>query len=117
PMKVLIQPAIDLAEKGFAISAREAQLLNAHKEKFEEMNTHRVVFVNDRPWKKGDILVQKNLAETLKRIQKNGRKEFYEGKTADLIVREMQDSNGIISKNDLKDYEVICRKPLVFDYK
>ena len=69
------------------------------------------------PWKAGEILVQKELAETLKLIQKNGAKGFYEGKTADLIVKEMQRGNGIISLSDLKNYKVVERKPITFNYK
>ena len=57
------------------------------------------------------------MAETLKLIQKNGAKGFYEGKTAELIVAEMKHGNGIITLNDLKNYKVAERKPIVFDYK
>ena len=58
-----------------------------------------------------------DLAETLKLIQKYGAKGFYEGKTAELIVAEMKRGNGIITLNDLKNYKVAERKPIVFDYK
>ena len=116
PMEKLIQPAIDLAEKGFAITEREANLLNNQMEFFNQHNKNRTVFQKDK-WKQADILVQKDLAETLKLIQKNGAKGFYEGKTAELIVAEMKRGNGIITLNDLKNYKVAERKPIVFDYK
>ena len=116
PMEKLIQPAIDLAEKGFAITEREANLLNNQMEYFNQHNKNRTVFQKDK-WKQADILVQKDLAETLKLIQKNGAKGFYEGKTAELIVAEMKRGNGIITLNDLKNYKVAERKPIVFDYK
>ena len=116
PMEKLIQPAIDLAEKGFAITEREANLLNSQMEFFNQHNKNKTVFQKDK-WKQGDILVQKDLAETLKLIQKNGAKGFYEGKTAELIVAEMKRGNGIITLNDLKNYKVAERKPIVFDYK
>ena len=86
PMEKLIQPAIDLAEKGFAVTQAEANLLNSTKKNFLNNNKNATVFVKDTDWKEGDILVQKDLAETLRRIQKEGLKGFYEGKTADLIV-------------------------------
>src|SRR5699024_6942376 len=117
PMKTLIQPAIDLAEEGFAVSASDARSLNANKKKFLKYNDDAIAFVKDTPWKEGDVLIQKDLAKTLKRIQKEGQKGFYEGKTADLIVQEMKKSKGIISKKDLKNYAVREREPLVVDYK
>lgn len=116
-MDQLIQPAIDLAEKGFAITEQEANLLNASKEYFQKHNTSSIVFVKAVPWKAGDILVQKELAETLKLIQKQGLKGFYEGKTAGLLVAEMKKGNGIITLEDLKNYKVAERKALEFEYK
>ncbi|WP_297983254.1 gamma-glutamyltransferase [uncultured Chryseobacterium sp.] len=117
PMEKLIQPAIDLAAQGFAITDREANLLNAHREEFLKHNKNETAFVKFNIWKAGDLLIQKELAETLKRIQKDGMKGFYEGKTAELIAAEMKRGNGIISFNDLKNYKVADRKPIEFDYK
>lgn len=117
PMSELIQPAIDLAEQGFAITEKEANLLNNQMQYFNEHNKIQTVFQKKNKWKQGDILIQKDLAETLKLIQKNGVKGFYEGKTAELIVAEMKHGNGIITLNDLKNYKVAERKPIVFDYK
>ncbi|WP_332021124.1 gamma-glutamyltransferase family protein, partial [Kaistella sp.] len=117
PMEKLIQPAIDLAEQGFAITEREASLLNNQMQYFNDHNKVPTVFQRNTAWKQGDILIQKDLAQTLKLIQKNGEKGFYEGKTAELIVAEMKRGNGIITLNDLKNYKVAERKPIVFDYK
>lgn len=117
PMSQIIQPAIDLAEKGFAITDHEADMLNSQKEHFQKHNKSSILFVKDTPWKAGDLLVQKELAETLKLIQKLGAKGFYEGKTADLLVAEMKRGNGIITLEDLKNYKVAERKALEFDYK
>ena len=117
PMEKLIQPAIDLAEQGFAITAKEANLLNNYKKSFQEHNKNITVYQKSSSWKQGDLLIQKDLAETLKLIQKNGAKGFYEGKTAQLIVDEMKRGNGIITLNDLKSYKVIERKPISFNYK
>lgn len=117
PMDKIIQPAIDLAEKGFSITEQEADMLNRHRESFQKHNTSPTIFVKDIPWKAGDILVQKELAETLRLIQKLGAKGFYEGKTAALIVAEMKKGNGIITLEDLKKYKVAERKALEFDYK
>ena len=113
----LIQPAIDLAEKGFTISENDARAYNGLKDEFLKYSTQTPAFVKDNLWTGGDILVQKDLAETLKRIKKNGAKGFYEGKTARLIVEEMKRGNGIISLEDLKNYKAASREPHVFDYK
>ncbi len=117
PMKDLIQPAVELAEKGYAITEHEANLLNSKRDDFLKFNKNSIAFVKETPWKQGDILVQKDLAETLKRIQTLGLKGFYEGKTAELMVKEMQRGNGIITLSDLKNYKAINRKPLIFSYK
>ncbi|HET9432345.1 MAG TPA: gamma-glutamyltransferase, partial [Chitinophagaceae bacterium] len=103
PFDKLIQPAIDLAEKGFAISERDAKAYNALKDDFLKYSTHTPAFVKENLWKGGDTLIQKDLAETLKRIKKNGSKGFYEGKTAKLIVEEMKRGKGIITLEDLKN--------------
>lgn len=117
PFEKLIAPAILLAEKGFKITAREAAGLNRLQDELKEYNTKMPVFVKDNPWKEGDILVQEDLANTLKRIRDNGAAGFYEGRTARLIVKEMQRGGGIITYEDLKNYKAKKREPHVFDYK
>ncbi len=113
----LIQPAIDLAEKGFAISERDAKAYNALKDDFLKYSTQTPAFVKDNLWKGGDTLIQKDLAETLKRIKRKGSKGFYEGETARLIVEEMKRGKGIITLEDLKNYKAASREPHVFEYK
>ncbi|MFP5041589.1 gamma-glutamyltransferase [Parasediminibacterium sp. JCM 36343] len=117
PISTLIQPAIDIAEFGFVISEKEAKGLNGTKESFVKNSTMPSAYVKETIWKTGDTLVNKDLAETLKRIRDNGQKGFYEGKTAQLIVDEMNRGNGIISLQDLKDYKAKSRTALQFDYK
>jgi gamma-glutamyltranspeptidase/glutathione hydrolase len=116
-MKKLIQPAIDLAEKGFVITEREANRLNGLQTQLERTNTTLPVFYKTTPWKAGDTLVQKELANTLKRIRDKGQAGFYEGETAALIVNEMERGGGIISKEDLKNYKAVWRNPVRFQYK
>ncbi|HIX55489.1 MAG TPA: gamma-glutamyltransferase [Candidatus Sphingobacterium stercoripullorum] len=115
--KELIQPAIDLAEHGFAITAREARGLNRNKKDFQKYSTEPSAFVKESKWEEQDTLLQSDLASTLRRIQDQGAKGFYEGETADLIVQEMERGGGIISLEDLKSYEAVVRDPVVFDYK
>ena len=117
PFAKLIQPAIDLAEKGFSISEREAKSLNGLQNDLKKFNTVMPVFVNAVLWKAGDTLVQKDLANTLKRIRDKGAPGFYEGETARLIVEEMKRGGGIISYEDLKNYTTAIRTPHSFNYK
>lgn len=113
----LIQPAIELAEKGFVIGKREANSLNELQEELKKYNTIMPVFVKTIPWQEGDTLVQPDLANTLKRIKDKGASGFYEGETAKLIVEEMKRGNGIISYEDLKNYTAKTREPHTFNYK
>ena len=117
PFARLIQPAIDLAQYGFAINASEARSLNALRDSFLKYNTVKPVFVKDGTWKAGDTLIQKDLANTLKRIRDLGQKGFYEGRTAELIVAEMKRGKGMISAADLKTYQAKWRTPTQFNYK
>ncbi len=117
PFATLIQPAIELAEKGFLITSAQANDFNETRESFIKLNTSIPAFVKDIAWKEGDVLIQKDLANTLKRIRKNGLKGFYEGETARFIIEEMQKGNGIISYEDLKAYKAVERDAIEFDYK
>lgn len=119
PFEDLIQPAIELAESGFKITAQQARNYNSLKKDFTENNRfpEKVSLLKSDEWKEGDLLVQIELAETLKRIQKNGQKGFYEGETADLIVEEMNQGAGIMTLEDLKNYKAVWRDPIIGDYK
>lgn len=117
PFRDVIQPAIDLAQNGFYLTREQADDLNSNKMQFIERNSFIPAFVKDSTWKMGDILIQTDLAETLKRIRDSGRDGFYSGKTARLLIKEMKRGNGIISDRDLKQYKSVSRKPLSTDYK
>ena len=116
PFQKLIQPAIDLAEKGFVLTENEAASFNSIQDDLKKFNTVMPKFLKDQ-WKTGDTLVQIDLANTLKRIRDQGQKGFYEGETARLIIEEMQRGGGIITPQDLKNYKAKFRDPHVFDYK
>ncbi|WP_132054036.1 gamma-glutamyltransferase [Pseudocnuella soli] len=117
PMKTLLEPAIQLAAKGFVITAREARSLNALQPTLQAYNTQPNALQKATPWKEGDTLVQQDLAATLMRIHDRGQKGFYEGETAQLIVAEMGRGGGIISEHDLKNYKAKWRQPHRFLYR
>jgi len=113
----LIEPAIEFAEFGYVISEREAKGLNADRANFLKYSSAPITFTQKEVWKAGDTLIQPELAATLKRIQAKGLAGFYEGPTAEYIVKEMQHSGGYVGLEDLKNYRPKFRKPLEFDYR
>lgn len=114
----VLQPAIDLAQLGFKITKRQAGELNGLHRKFMEFNPNGTAFVNlESTWQENDVLVQRELANTLKLIQEKGRAGFYEGAVADSLVSEMQRGKGLITKDDLKNYHAIWRKPITGNYR
>lgn len=117
PWKQLLQPAIDLAEKGFKITEKQSKEFNQYKDRFVKYNPAGAAIIKEEAWQADDLFVQAELAQTLKRIANEGRDGFYKGHTADLIIQEMQRGNGIISHQDLEDYQAIWRDPVVGSYK
>ncbi|CAN1577102.1 Ggt Gamma-glutamyltransferase [Spirosomataceae bacterium] len=120
PWTKLLEPAIRLAEQGVILTEREALGLNSNAEVFKKVNGQNLQYFikpDNTKWIKGDLLVQKDLAETLKLIQAGKRDGFYDGKVAQLLVDEMSKGGGIISLDDLKKYHSAWRKPIVADYK
>ena len=115
PFSELIQPSIDLARRGVRVSEKQANSLNEAREYFIKANK-RVIFM-DREWAEGDTLKNPQLALTFERIRDHGRKEFYEGLTADMIVDCLQNLGGIVSREDLQKYQAVWRSPIEFEYK
>ena len=115
--KKLIEPSIKLAEEGFAITQKQADRFNENKVAFEKHNSAKIAFLKEKDWQEGDLLVQTDLANTLKRIRDYGEAGFYEGETATYIVNEMKKGGGIITHEDLKNYDAVWREPITTDYK
>ena len=115
PFKDLIQPSIEMARNGFKVTNKQASALNRTRKLFEKANNYKILF--DKEWKKGDLLKQEELAQTLERIRDNGQDGFYKGKTAQLFVDYVKELGGIISLEDLEKYKAIWRKPIEFNYK
>jgi gamma-glutamyltranspeptidase/glutathione hydrolase len=113
----LVQPAIDLALKGFKVTQHLANDLNRNTETFKKRNPGKNYLIKDGRWKEGDILVQQDLGKTLIQIRDKGRAGFYEGSIADLVVAEMKAGNGLITKSDLQNYHSVWRKPVTGNYK
>jgi gamma-glutamyltranspeptidase/glutathione hydrolase len=117
PWSEIVQPSIDLARNGFAITTNQAADFNSIRQSLIERNTWIIPLVHDSAWKAGDLLVQPELAATLERIRDHKRDGFYSGPTADLIVAQMKESGGVITHQDLADYDAVWREPISGEYK
>ncbi len=116
--EILLEPAIKLAKDGFPVSSNLArQLRDSTNPIFNFSESRRIFHKGNNFYNEGEILKQPDLAQTLKRIQKYGAKDFYEGKTAHLIVKDIQENGGIITLEDLKNYKAKIREPLVGIYR
>jgi len=117
PWRVLVQPSINLALSGFTLTERQAAGLHSQQEILRKCNTIIPNFLIKSNWTGGDTVVMTDLGHTLERIRDQGRAGFYEGKTATDIVEEMKRGHGLISYEDLRNYQPIWREPLQINYK
>ena len=106
PMKDLLQPAVDLAEEGFKVDKTLTSRLSSAQARVSSKET-LLFYPGGEPIQPGEKLVQKELANTLQRIQDDGPEGFYEGTIAEAIKEETD-----LSLDDLRDYEVKHRKPV-----
>ncbi|SNC74632.1 gamma-glutamyltranspeptidase / glutathione hydrolase [Hymenobacter gelipurpurascens] len=114
----VVQPAVDLAAKGFKLTEKEAAGLNRQREIFQKYNPTAPAYVRAQgEWQNGDNIQYYDLARTLERIRDQGRAGFYEGETANLLVAEMQRGKGLITKQDLLAYQPKWRTPLHGEYR
>ncbi|CAM2758518.1 gamma-glutamyltransferase [Helicobacter felis] len=116
---VLIQPAIELAQKGFRLTQRQGETMLDAKPRFAKYASSRKYFLKKGlvAYSAGDLLVQKDLAKTLTLIKNGGAQAFYKGPIADLIAKDMAKNGGIITKKDLASYQVVWRKPIEGSYR
>lgn len=119
PWADLLQPAVDMARNGLVLTEREARGLNRLRSEFMKENPGKNYLLSEegKEWKAGELLIQSDLANTLELILKRKAKGFYTGQTADLIVKEMSSHQGLITKNDLKNYQAVWRNPIRSQFK
>jgi len=113
----VMQPAVDLASKGFPLSYSTAESLKNAKNLSKYADSKRIFQRDGKYYDADEIFKQPELAATLERIQKNGAKEFYEGETAKKLADAMAKNGGLITLSDLKNMTAVERKPLVGKYK
>ena len=118
PLSKVLEPAIKLADKGFIVSDVLAQTLKEEKSTLGKWSASKAIFFkNGEPLKSGDLLVQKDLAKSLRLIAKQGAKAFYQGEIATKIAKEMQSQGSTMTLGDLKAYKVVERQPIIGDYR
>ncbi len=118
PLKEVLKPAIEIAEKGFPVDSYLKNSIDSHIEllsKFPE--TKRILLKNKKELKVGEILVQKDLAKTLREIAKYGPDAFYRGRIAELIEKDMKRNSGLLDKESLSSYKAIIREPIRTSYR
>ena len=115
PWETLVQPAIDLARKGYVVTPKQEQSFKSKKDDFIAVNGPETLYAQD--FEAGDRVQNLALAETLERIAKFGKAGFYEGPVADDLVARVQETGGIITHEDLLTYEPVWRDPIQFKYK
>ena len=115
PIQDLFQPSIDLAKNGFVVTKKQEDALKDKLQDFINVNGEESLF--SKNFKQGDTLKNLKLSITLDKIAKNGPKAFYEGEVAKMIIDEVQESGGIMTEEDLKNYNSVWRDPVKFTYK
>ena len=115
PMSEIMKPVIELAEKGVIVTKKQEKSLNNYRESIIKANGSSTKFAT--VFKENDTIKYPALAETLRRIAKNGKAEFYKGETARKLVRYFNKIGAIITAEDLAQYEAKWRNSLEFNYK
>lgn len=118
PLKKIMAPAIDLARNGFILQEGDIPYLKSHSKEFQSEANVAAIFLNKgSPYQAGDKLVQKNLANTLDAISAQGTKAFYQGTIADQIVQASKKNGGLITHQDLSNYNIEELPPIICDYR
>jgi gamma-glutamyltranspeptidase/glutathione hydrolase len=118
PRAALIEPAIKLAENGFALEQGDVDMLASATDDFGKFPSTGAIFLNKaRPFVAGQRLLQPDLAATLRLIRRQGVDGFYRGKTATAIVKAARAGGGIIDQEDLNRYKTRELAPIECDYR
>lgn len=119
PLNSVVRPAIKLAQEGFIVNDALADDLKTYgSEVLPQHENSKAIFWKDgEPLKKGDKLVQQDLANSLTMIAENGPDAFYKGEIARQIAQQMQQNGGLITTDDLAAYQAVERTPVSGEYR
>ncbi|MHA7060063.1 gamma-glutamyltransferase [Aquimarina sp. M1] len=115
PIRELLSPVVELAQKGYVITEKQEKRLNNFRELFIETNKDTILYA--QKFKAFDTIKNPMLAATIQRIIENGKDEFYKGETGQKLIEYIQSQGGIITMDDLNAYKAKWRNPVEFTYK
>ncbi len=116
--ETLLQPSVELAKNGFPLTKKQAHNLNKNVDKFKRQNPQlESPFIPKRPYKEGDLFIQKELALTLETIKSEGAEAFYKGRLAEAFIADIQARGGILSMEDMHSYDAKWRDVISIPYK
>lgn len=115
PMEEILQPVIDLANKGYIVTEKQAIRLAEYGSGIWGINGEASLYTEVRNI--GDTIKNTALANTLEKISMNGRSEFYKGETGQKLIEFLRTKEGIMTMADLNAYDAVWREPIEFDYK
>jgi len=114
----IMQPAVDYAENGYVVTENFSGIIMGELEKINSFPATAAIYTDDGlPWEAGSILKNPDLANTLRLISAGGADAFYHGPLAEKIAQAVQDAGGIITVEDLANYEVKVRAPITGTYR
>lgn len=114
PMNQILAPVIALAKKGFVVTENQENSLEGNRQNFIKANDEKILYA--KAYQKGDTIKNFALAQTLERLVKNGRKEFYGGETGEKMISYLEEKGGIMKITDLESYQAHWREPVSFEY-
>jgi gamma-glutamyltranspeptidase/glutathione hydrolase len=114
PLSEVMQPAIDLAEKGFSVYPSLQEAMVQRQSVLKKFSASKSVFLklNGEPYKLGEILIQRDLAKTLRLIAKEGKRAFYNGELTEKILDTSKKLHGLLAQFDFDHYEMKTRQPV-----
>lgn len=115
PMEEILRPVIALARKGFVVTEHQAENLKKYRELFLKVNNDSILF--SKQYMAGDTIRNLTLANTLERLAAKGKEEYYGGQTGQKMIKYLQEHGGIMTIEDLKNYQAKWRDPVTVDYK
>jgi len=115
----LMEPAIGYADEGFAVPQRNARYGRLGRDRLlEDPHTAQFMMNNGEPYLPGEVMVQKNLAKTLKRVADGGRDEFYKGGVGEELIKALQEGGSLYTMEDLAAHEtLVYDDPVSISYR
>tara|TARA_B100000989_G_scaffold284157_1_gene250697 strand:- start:323 stop:2050 length:1728 start_codon:yes stop_codon:yes gene_type:complete len=117
PLETVLQPVIDQARNGIIVSYDLHNAIRSSYQLKDDPESRKIYFQNNKPVPIGSLMKRPDLANTFEAIAKEGKGGFYNGWVAEKIHSSMQDNEGFIDKNDLKQYFSKFRDPIGIDYR